>query len=157
MPQWTALNRKAASAHFAQYAYRETCHSGLAATTCRRGQQCSHSRSTAQGSTKYAEAFISSHLPCRVSLHAGYQVDERLRRRNTETSPARRSSGLEGDTCLGNHTDGLLGGAALLTDQQSVKQALHCYTLLLSRCCPTCTAVQSHAAACFSAMCVHAS
>ena len=31
----------------------------------------------------------------------GYQVDERLRRRNTDTSPTRRASGLEGDTPLG--------------------------------------------------------
>lgn len=30
----------------------------------------------------------------------GYQIDERLRRRNTETSPARRGSGLDGDTSL---------------------------------------------------------
>lgn len=39
----------------------------------------------------------------------GYQIDERLRRRNTETSPARRASGLDGDTYLGDSPELLSG------------------------------------------------
>jgi hypothetical protein len=46
---------------------------------------------------------------------SGYQVDERLRRRNTETSPARRASGLEGDTCLDDSPDHFSGTCKFLS------------------------------------------
>ncbi|DBA83999.1 hypothetical protein WJX77_002401 [Trebouxia sp. C0004] len=51
----------------------------------------------------------ASTLDEQAGTRAGYQVDERLRRRNTETSPARRASGLEGDTCLDDSPDHFSG------------------------------------------------
>ena len=46
-------------------------------------------------------------------IAAGYQIDERLRRRNTDTSPAQRASGLDGDICLEGTSDQFTGGQAL--------------------------------------------
>ncbi|KAL3130919.1 hypothetical protein ABBQ38_000246 [Trebouxia sp. C0009 RCD-2024] len=60
-----------------------------------------------------------------AGTRAGYQVDERLRRRNTDTSPARRASGLEGDTSLGDSPEHFSGDSQdiqQLQDGRSVKR-----------------------------------
>ena len=44
-----------------------------------------------------------------LPLATGYQIDERLRRRNTDLSPARRASGLDGDTYLEGTSDQYTG------------------------------------------------
>ena len=54
----------------------------------------------------------------RATWCAGYQIDDRLRRRNTDTSPA-RGNGLEGDTCLG--TSGVSGMTAVLTENRPIR------------------------------------
>lgn len=61
----------------------------------------------------------ASMLEEQAGTRAGYQIDERLRRRNTETSPARRASGLDGDTYLGDSPE-LLSG-----DSQDTQQLQH--------------------------------
>ncbi|DBA90068.1 TPA: hypothetical protein ACH3X2_004330 [Trebouxia sp. C0005] len=61
----------------------------------------------------------ASTLDEQAGTRAGYQVDERLRRRNTETSPARRASGLEGDTCLDDSHDHFSGDSQETQSQHS--------------------------------------
>lgn len=63
---------------------------------------------------------------------SGYQVDERLRRRNTETSPARRASGLEGDTCLDDSPDHF-SGICKSCQLNSKCGLLQCYSLHLTQ------------------------
>lgn len=48
-------------------------------------------------------------------------MDERLRRRNTDMSPARRGSGLEGDTCLDDNPDNFSGVFFALTLSSSTE------------------------------------
>ena len=64
---------------------------------------------------------------------SGYQVDERLRRRNTDTSPVRRASGLEGDTFLGDSPEHFSGPSRYL-----VVPIVTCWSMLCMFCLRLC-------------------